>query len=300
MTSNEVKSSVVDASLTGDDVTLYKAEAAALLAKISAADSGVSLPLPSVVDDYCVRRFLVARKGDVAAAEKQLRKMLSWRGDNDIDTMLERPPPADAFALLAKVIPGCLHGTDKRGRPLYIERSGGVDVARLFNLVQPSDANYHHTYGVELMMKLCRESSARNETHIEKTTNVLDLAGMTKAHRRAMDALKDMSALEYVVQRHVTPLCVAPEHVPKFNDRVQCNTTVNRTILRRWERCTSSTRRGSLPPSGRLQNTLSTRRRGRRSSSSAAATNLVWSTTSAQKTFLSNTVARVSAASSTG
>ena len=63
------------------------------------------------------------------AARRQWAKTLQWRSENGIDTILSEPPPH--FDLINQFVPTSIHGRDKRGNLVSIEKWGSVDMAAL-------------------------------------------------------------------------------------------------------------------------------------------------------------------------
>jgi CRAL/TRIO domain len=78
-----------------------------------------------------VLRYMFAPHG-YDAAEANFRKMVQWRLDNNIDTILEdyKPPRQ----LLESAVAGILHGFDRDGDPIYVERGGAFDTSLLKKL----------------------------------------------------------------------------------------------------------------------------------------------------------------------
>merc|ERR1712078_452033 len=74
--------------------------------------------------EHTLRRFLVSCDWDVAAALEKVRRMLAWRAENDIDTILERVLPEEKLAFLRGEMPTSHHGFDLRGNPVHLEQPG--------------------------------------------------------------------------------------------------------------------------------------------------------------------------------
>ena len=58
---------------------------------------------------------------------------IKWRRENNVDNVLQE----FEFTELEKVkeiYPTGYHGTDKQGRPIYIERLGNLDVPKIFTV----------------------------------------------------------------------------------------------------------------------------------------------------------------------
>ena len=80
-----------------------------------------------------LQRFLTARKGDVDGAFEQMRAVAFWRRENDLDLILHTPYIEKECVDYA--IGGAVHGRDKLGRPLYIERTGMMNNTALMELI---------------------------------------------------------------------------------------------------------------------------------------------------------------------
>jgi hypothetical protein len=84
-----------------------------------------------------LRRFYLARRGQLDAAFRMLADALAWRQSYGTDRMLTDADYEDMpnFALLRAYWPARFIGRDKRGFPIYVERFGHVDPATLLGLV---------------------------------------------------------------------------------------------------------------------------------------------------------------------
>ena len=70
-------------------------------------------------------RFLKAHPGHVDASERMFRKMITWRREQEVDTILNDYEPPQ---LLRDSIPGAiLEGRDLDGDPIYLGRLGKTD-----------------------------------------------------------------------------------------------------------------------------------------------------------------------------
>lgn len=139
-------------------------------------------------------RFLSARNWDLDAAEKQLREALKFREENKVDTVLERLAPQSS--LVKDLVPHLYGSFDKLGRPIYIERTGKIDVARLMNLVTKENLMANHLWGQEYQIERCRQQSKKLGKLVYQTCNISDLSGMTMAHQKAMKFLQDLTVVD--------------------------------------------------------------------------------------------------------
>ncbi|KAL4928447.1 SEC14 family lipid-binding protein [Aspergillus undulatus] len=82
------------------------------------------------LDTLTLLRFLRARKFDVAASKLMFVESEKWRkefGTDDLARTFEYTEKAEVF----KYYPQYYHKTDKDGRPVYIEKLGGIDLKAL-------------------------------------------------------------------------------------------------------------------------------------------------------------------------
>ncbi len=108
-------------------------EAEALAAFRKELTSKKCLPLsPRMIicgdEDATLLRFLRARKLDVAKAVHMIEDTIEWRKANNVDTILEHPLDPRLTAMCRKAHVNTYNGYDNAGRPLYIEKTGLIDI----------------------------------------------------------------------------------------------------------------------------------------------------------------------------
>jgi len=82
------------------------------------------------LDTLTLLRFLRARKFDVNLAKQMFVDCEKWRKETNLDDTVptwEYPEKEKMF----KYYPQYYHKTDKDGRPVYIEKLGGIDLAKM-------------------------------------------------------------------------------------------------------------------------------------------------------------------------
>lgn len=104
-------------------------------------------------DDHDLLRFARARKFDLPAMQLMFTNFMNWRRDQGVDTIIDTYK-FDERAAVQEVYPHGYHGVDKLGRPVYIERFGLLNVARLFEISTEERVIRHYIQEYEIMMKL--------------------------------------------------------------------------------------------------------------------------------------------------
>jgi CRAL/TRIO domain len=77
-----------------------------------------------------------------------------------------------------EIYPTGYHGTDKQGRPIYIERLGNLDVAKIFTVTTEARMLKYYQFSYEFSMKVrypaCSEVAGRR---ITQGLTIMDLTG---------------------------------------------------------------------------------------------------------------------------
>jgi hypothetical protein len=84
-------------------------------------------------DDYDFLRFCRARKFVIADVQLMFGNHIEWRKKNTVDTIGETWK-FEEEEKVAEIYPQAYHKTDKKGRPVYIERLGTLNVPNLFKV----------------------------------------------------------------------------------------------------------------------------------------------------------------------
>ena len=81
----------------------------------------------SPTEEDCLR-FLRAREFNKPNALEMLRRTHTWRMLNGVDSLLSKEPEDPHEAVFQAICPHLNQGYDLQGFPIYIERTGRVDV----------------------------------------------------------------------------------------------------------------------------------------------------------------------------
>jgi hypothetical protein len=132
-------------------------------------------------DSYTLLRFSRARGGNAAAAAAMLAAMQQWRASARVDSLLERFSFPEHELVQSAWVHG-YHKTDKRGRPVYIDRIGCADLDTLFKVTTPERIAEEHLFEWEVLLRdrfpACSRAAGRP---VRQTMTVVDLAGLSLA-----------------------------------------------------------------------------------------------------------------------
>lgn len=93
--------------------------------------------------------------------------------------------------------PRIYHGTDKLGRPIYIERLGKIDHSKLSIITTPERMIRYHIYEYEKLIRYrFKACSAKAAVNIEQSTTILDLSGVSlSAFSSVVTLIRQISAI---------------------------------------------------------------------------------------------------------
>lgn len=137
-----------------------------------------------------VVRFMRARPGKPKQAEAMFRKMINWRKDQNVDTLLDDYEPPD---LLLKFYPGAvLQGLDKDGDPIYVGRLGVTDAAAMIERFGKAEMIRHAIWNHERISRgnWIKEYEKNQGRPVRRITLIEDLAGLSYSSHGSRTLLK--------------------------------------------------------------------------------------------------------------
>ena len=102
--------------------------------------------------------------------------MIEWRKANVPPNILDADPNEPVYRALC---PHSNHKFDKKGRPIYIEKTGQISLPKLLKHLSPETIITRHIRQQEIAMKRMGEEGVRRGEHIDKQLIILDLKGLS-------------------------------------------------------------------------------------------------------------------------
>ncbi|CAB9524318.1 SEC14-like protein 2 [Seminavis robusta] len=119
-----------------------------------------------------------------SSVEHHIRKMVNWRIENDIDSLLHRYEPHPV--MVQNTVSAILNDCDRDGDPIYCERGGAMDATRVLKTVGKEEMIKHAIWIRELHMRgPWAEDFNRKNGHPPKAiTIVYDMEGLSAPVKR--------------------------------------------------------------------------------------------------------------------
>ena len=128
-------------------------------------------------DDYDLLRFCRARKFVLADIQVMFTNFIEWRKNENVDSIIAEYDYTEKKEVL-EIYPHGYYGTDKLGRPVYIERFGILDVTKLFEITSEERIVRHYIQEYEILMQLRFPAcSAKAGKRVEQGLTIIDLTG---------------------------------------------------------------------------------------------------------------------------
>jgi hypothetical protein len=152
-------------------------------------------------------RFLRARGMNVQKAHKMFKDALAWRVDSGTETMSDLPPlDAESLVTIRKCIPHSWLGFNADGFLVYVERSGQMDINRLFKDVTTADGKpdvskliRYHVHCMEYQQRVLLPMESKKMGRIcDKICVINDLKGLGSHHltRLTLGTLKKIARID--------------------------------------------------------------------------------------------------------
>ncbi|KAF9995527.1 cytosolic factor, phosphatidylinositol/phosphatidylcholine transfer protein, partial [Entomortierella chlamydospora] len=147
-------------------------------------------------DDHLLLRFLRARKFHIGHTHKMFVDCENWRKELGVDTLRETFVFEEEDAVRS-CYPRYYHNVDKKGRPIYIEHVGVIDIKTLFKVTDEERMTKQHVLSYEVLitdrMPACSRKAGH---HIEQCCTILDLKGVSlRQFANAFGFIKRTSAI---------------------------------------------------------------------------------------------------------
>ena len=179
------------------------------LAKLKAAVPRSEIPdavTPMVVGgdwDAFYRRFLSAQNGKAAKAEKMLRGVIEWRSGLDLEGKMRAwrgIPNETKDSTFEGYQSGWYTAETAIGCPVYIERTGALNLGEVLKHVSADDIVDHHLRVMEWMLRVLLPAMAKREgtPAPDKVINLLDMKGLSMRvlGRASMSIFKRVLAID--------------------------------------------------------------------------------------------------------
>ncbi|CAF4196431.1 unnamed protein product [Adineta steineri] len=139
-----------------------------------------------------IYRFLRAKKWNTTQTITSILEMIQWRIDNHVDTILNDQSVISRMKLFEKLVPTAFHGHTKSYQPLYIEKTGQMNVDEILKTFTIEEMIQGYIYGLEYNCQQARDFSRQVGQHIETFAIIYDLNGMKLDIRKLLHSCKEI------------------------------------------------------------------------------------------------------------
>lgn len=148
--------------------------------------------LVSRFDDYYLLRFCRARQFNLEKIIKMFNNFLDWRVENRADEamVIYKCPRIDECKKMYK---HGYHGTDREGRPFYIDSPCGFNIDELLLVISKDELYQYYVREYEKLIHVRFPASSAAAGHrIEQSFSLLDVDGFTmgKLKEKSRDFVK--------------------------------------------------------------------------------------------------------------
>ncbi|KAF8087017.1 hypothetical protein N665_0603s0019 [Sinapis alba] len=158
----------------------------------------LDLLLPRHDDYHTMLRFLKARRFDHDKTVHMWEKMLKWRRENGVDTIMQ-DFVYEKYEEVQQYYPHGYHGVDREGRHVYIECLGKVDPGKLMKVTSLESFLKYHVQGFEkTFSEKFSACSIAAKRHINSSTTIIDVQGVSwmKLRKLAQDLVMRMQKID--------------------------------------------------------------------------------------------------------
>lgn len=131
-----------------------------------------------------------------AHAEKHFRRMVDWRRKHKIDDILDPNTYQPPQMILDNTPSAVLHGHDRDGDPIYLERGGAMDINYLMKYFTKDELLKYAIWLREVHFRGCwKDEYERRQGHpVKNITIIFDLQGMSAGHLnpKVLDLFKEV------------------------------------------------------------------------------------------------------------
>lgn len=140
------------------------------------------------VSDGVLWRYLRLNEWDVSKATDAVVANVEWRRANNADTILKTGYPKQA--LLKQLVPFEYHGEDRDGRPVFVSRTGCIDVQAFLDNLTEDEYKQYNVHDCETQAARLEEQSIKYGRRIDTMVAIADMEGLSFEHRSIIPYLR--------------------------------------------------------------------------------------------------------------